>query len=379
MQFEDESIKIIATHMPLGVVGAICPWNFPIILSNIKIASSIVTGNCVIIKPSPFTPYSVLRSVEVCLGVLPKGVLQVVNGGADLGALMTQHPGIHKISFTGTIATGKRVMAACAQTLKKVTLELAGNNAAIVCPDVDIPHAVAQTAAGSFFNAGQMCVATKRIYVHRDIYEPFVKTFCEEASNAYVIKDDPQEMSLFGPVANKMQFDIVKDILEDAKKAGGKVLAGGKVRDGKGFWIEPTVVAEPPEDSLLVQEEQFGAFTYHHMLEKSRHQDKSSLTNFSNLGPIVPILSWSEEDDVISRANLDNSGLGATVYSQDLSRAERIARQLEAGTVWINMSEKPNPGAWFSGQKNSGFGGEMGKQGLLSYSYTKSIHYPKGK
>ncbi len=258
VQFEDDKVKIIATHMPLGVVGAICPWNFPLILCSIKIVSALATGNCVIAKPSPFTPYSVLRWIELCTGILPAGVLQAVNGGAELGALMTQHPGIHKISFTGTISTGKRVMAACAKTLKKVTLELAGNDAAVVCPDVDIEKVSLQTANGSFFNGGQVCVATKRVYVHEDIYDEFVEKFVDATKKNFAIVEEATVPTVFGPLSNKMQFDIVKTILEDSKKAGGKVVAGGEVREGKGYWIEPTVVANPPESSMLVQEEQFG-------------------------------------------------------------------------------------------------------------------------
>lgn len=371
VQYEDDDVRILATHPPLGVVGAICPWNFPLILCNLKVISSLLTGNCVIVKPSPFTPYTVLRWIELCIELLPKGVLQAVNGGADVGALMTQHVGIHKISFTGTIATGKRVMASCAQTLKKVTLELAGNDAAIVFADVaDEPGrldaVVAQTVGGAFFNAGQMCVATKRVYVHASIYDEFLAKFVAETNKNYApavpaadataearLGDDSLP-TVFGPVSNKMQYDIVRNILEDAQKnGGGKVVAGGNLLAGKGFWIQPTVVAEPAEDSLLVREEQFG--------------------------PIIPVLKWTTDDEVVARANLANAGLGATVYSTDLAKARRMADRLEAGSVWINSSEKPNVRAWFAGFKDSGFGGEMGKQGLLSYAYTKSIHIPKDK
>ncbi|CAK7219421.1 hypothetical protein SCUCBS95973_003816 [Sporothrix curviconia] len=370
VQYEDDDVRILATHPPLGVVGAICPWNFPLILCNLKVISALLTGNCVIVKPSPFTPYTVLRWIELCIELLPKGVLQAVNGGADLGALMTQHVGIHKISFTGTIATGKRVMASCAQTLKKVTLELAGNDAAIVFADVaDEPGrldaVVAQTVSGAFFNAGQMCVATKRVYVHASIYDEFLARFVAETNKNYASAvpavdatdearlGDDTIPTVFGPVSNKMQYDIVRKILDDAKTSagGGRIVAGGSELGGKGFWIQPTVVAEPAEDSLLVREEQFG--------------------------PIIPVLKWTTEDEVVARANLANAGLGATVYSADLAKARRMADRLEAGSVWINQSEKPNVRAWFAGFKDSGFGGEMGKQGLLSYAYTKSIHIQK--
>ncbi|TLD33680.1 hypothetical protein PspLS_00925 [Pyricularia sp. CBS 133598] len=355
VQFEDDTIKIIETHAPLGVVGAISPWNFPLILSSIKVISALVMGNTVIMKPSPFTPYCVLKFAELCQGFLPPGVLQAINGGGELGGLMTLHEGIDKISFTGSIPTGKKVMANCAKTLKRVTLELGGNDAALVCADVDVDKVAAQTCAGSFFNAGQFCAATKRIYVHADIYDAFVDKFVTETKANYesaFAGDGVSVPTIFGPVSNKMQFDVVKRILDDAAspEAGGKILTGGKPHD-KGYWIQPTVVAGPREDSMIVKDEQFG--------------------------PVIPILKWSDEQDVIKRANLSNSGLGATVYSKDLTQAERIARQLESGSVWINMSEKPNPAAWFGGWKDSGFGGEMGLLGLYSYCHIKSIHFAK--
>ncbi|KAL2155445.1 hypothetical protein VTH82DRAFT_187 [Thermothelomyces myriococcoides] len=353
VQYEDENQKVVATHIPLGTVGAICPWNFPLILSNMKVVSALVTGNCVIVKPSPYTPYAVMKWAELSRGILPPGVFQVLNGGADLGAAMTTHPGIAKISFTGTIAVGRKVLAACAPTLKKVTLELAGNDACIVCPDADLDRAVPSVASGGFFNAGQVCVASKRIYVHESIYDEFLGRLVREVETKYAIQEDPQAPSVFGPLDNKAQYEVVKGFFEECKSKGYNVVTGGQTEKvkPKGFWLPPTIVSRPPEESRLVQEEQFG--------------------------PILPILSWSDEDDVIRRANLANAGLGASVYSSDLAQAERIARRLETGSVWINQFERPNYGAFFGGIKDSGFGGEMGKQGLLSYCYTKCLHYPK--
>jgi len=353
IQYEDDEVKIIATHFPLGVVGAICPWNFPLILSNIKVVASLATGNCVIVKPSPFTPYAVMKWAELARGIFPPGVFQVVNGGADLGQLMTSHPGIDKISFTGTTAVGKRVMASCAKTLKKVTLELAGNDACIVLPDVNLDKVVPKIAQGGFFNAGQVCVASKRIYVHESIYDEFLRKIVDEVERSYAVQEDPDAPSVFGPVSNKVQFEVVKNIIEDCKKNGYDVITGGQTQNvaSRGLFLPPTIVSKPPEDSLLVKEEQFG--------------------------PIMPLLSWTDEDDVIKRANLMNAGLGASVYSSDLAAAERVARRLEAGSVWINQPERPQVTAYFSGVKDSGFGGEMGKQGLLSYAYTRCLHFSK--
>ncbi|KAK0626811.1 aldehyde dehydrogenase domain-containing protein [Immersiella caudata] len=296
-----------------------------------------------------------MKWAELSRGILPAGVFQVLNGGADLGALMTLHPGIAKISFTGTIATGKRVMAACAKTLKKVTLELAGNDACIVCPDADLDKTIPSVASGGFFNAGQVCVASKRIYVHESIYDEFLDRLIAEVEKSYSVQEDANAPSVFGPLDNKMQFEVVKGIIEDCRKNGYNIVKGGRTTTasstGKGFWLEPTIVSKPPEDSWLVKEEQFG--------------------------PILPILSWSGEDDVVKRSNLANAGLGASVYSRDVAQAERIARRLESGSVWINQFERPNFGAFFGGMKDSGFGGEMGKQGLLSYSYTQALHFAK--
>ncbi|CAJ2511262.1 Uu.00g068870.m01.CDS01 [Anthostomella pinea] len=240
---------------------------------------------------------------------------------------MVLHPGIQHISFTGTIAVGQRIFQNCAKTLKKVVLELAGNNACIICEDVDLAKVVPSVAAGCFFHAGQVCVASKRIYVHESLYDRFLDMFIEE-SRKYAISDD--ESNLFSPLSNK-------------------IVAGGEVQSGKkAYRIAPTIVSKPPEDSLLVREEQFS--------------------------PIAPIMSWTDEAAVIARSNLDNAGLGASVYTPDINRAQKIARSLECGSVWINRFERPHHGAYFGGWKMSGYGGEMGRQGLYNYCQTQSLH-----
>lgn len=272
VQHEDDQVKVVATHLPLGVVGAICPWNFPVILSTLKIASSLITGNCVIVKPSPFTPYAVLKLVELCIPLFPPGVFQSVNGGAELGAMMTVNPGIQKISFTGTIATGKKIMAACAATLKKLTLELAGNDAAIVLPDVNVDEVVAKTATGSFFNAGQMCVATKRIYVHEDIYDEFLDKFLAEVKAKYKITTDGEAPTVFGPVSNELQLGTVKKMLEDAKTRQVRMESFEEKVPEKGYWVPATVIVNPPEDALVVREEQFGKSAHcQNLLSLVRH------------------------------------------------------------------------------------------------------------
>lgn len=255
---DGDTLKVLTTHQPLGTVAAICPWNFPIILSNIKIVSALSTGNCVILKPSPFTPYSVLKSIELTQGLFPPGVMQVLNGGGELGAAMTLHPGIDKVTFTGSSATGKMVMENCAKSLKKVTLEMSGNDAGIVCEDVDIKKVAAQIAAGSLFNTGQMCVCTKRVYVHESIYDEFLEELVLQVEAGFGINRDATAPTLFGPLSNRMQFDITSKFLEDCKTKGYNIVSGGQAPEGPGFWMAPTIVSRPPDDALIVQQEQFG-------------------------------------------------------------------------------------------------------------------------
>ncbi|KAK8863295.1 aldehyde dehydrogenase [Apiospora arundinis] len=355
VQYEDDDIQILGTHEPYGVIGAISPWNFPLILSSVKVASALATGNCVIIKPSPFTPYAILKFCELAQSVLPApGIFQALNGGADVGERMTLHPGIAHISFTGTIAVGQRIMANCASTLKKVILELAGNDAAIVTDDVDLDAVVPKVALGCLLHAGQMCVASKRVYVHASRYDEFLAKFCAHLEKTYVATyDDAEAPSVFGPLSNRPNFERCRRFVEDCREKEYDVITVGDGSEAKkkGFWIAPTIIANPPEDSLVVREEQFG--------------------------PVVPIMKWENEEDVISRANLDNAGLGASVWCRDFDRARGLARQLETGTVFINQPPQPHHAGYFAGQKLSGVGGELGKQGLLSYCQTKSLHIGK--
>ena len=252
---EDDDKVITTSYIPLGVVGAICPWNFPLVLSMGKIVPALLTGNCIIVKPSPFTPYTVLKAVELAQQIFPPGVVQALGGDDKLGPWFTQHPGIHKISFTGSIATGKKIMAACASTLKRVTLELGGNDASIVFPDVDIQKVAPQLVMGAFQNSGQVCVATKRIYIHQDIYEPMVKAMGEFAKTLTVGDRAKQ----FGPVQNQMQFDRVKEFFAEAKKNKFKLASGNyDVMDGKGFFAPLTIIDNPPNGSRIIDEEPFG-------------------------------------------------------------------------------------------------------------------------
>lgn len=347
-RLEDDQKVILTRYTPLGVVGAICPWNFPIFLSVGKIVPALLTGNTIIVKPSPFTPYTTLKVVELAQEIFPPGVVQAIGGDDKLGPMLTAHPDIAKISFTGSIVTGKKIMAACANTLKRVTLELGGNDASIVLPDVDIEKTAPELVMGAFQNSGQVCVATKRIYIHQDIYEPMLKAMVEFTKNN-VKTGAPDSGALLGPIQNQMQYEKVKGFFEDTKNNGYKFAVGEPdVAKSKGFFIQPTIIDNPPSDSKIITEEPFG--------------------------PIVPTQPWTDEEEVIKRANKTNTGLGACVWGKDVARAERIGKRLQAGSVFVNSWEKPTPQAIFGGHKESGLGGEWGQEGFKAYCNAHVLH-----
>ncbi|CAJ0543983.1 Ff.00g040240.m01.CDS01 [Fusarium sp. VM40] len=352
---DDDELTLSIKEEPLGVVAAICPWNYPLVLAIGKLAAALITGNCIIIKPSPFTPYSILKVVELFQTVFPPGVAQVLNGDQTLGPALCTHTGINKITFTGSTATGKKISEVAGKLLKPVTLELSGNSASIVCADVDPKVVAPQVALGSFMNSGQFCVASKRIFVHEDIYDEFLKVMVETVKQWTVAPTSTLEPGIMlGPVQNQMQYDIVKGFFEDASQNGHK-FALGSPSDGShdGFVIKPAIIDNPPDNSLVVTGEAFG--------------------------PIVPVLKWRDEAEVIDRANDTPSGLGGSVWSRNIDRAQRMARQIEAGTIWINSFEKPLPHAYLSGHKESGLGGEWGRKGLSAYCKSKVTHLYKSK
>ena len=281
---------------PFGVVGAITPWNYPVMLAAWKIAPALLAGNTVVIKPSPYTPLSTLRLGEILRDVLPPGVLNVVSGGDALGAWITQHPLVRKISFTGSVATGKKVAAAAAPDLKRVTLELGGNDAAIVLPDAD-PAAIADKIFwGAFTNSGQVCSAIKRVYVHEDSFAALRDELTARAKSVKM-GDGFEEGVQLGPINNRPQFERVIDLVDDAKIAGATITAGGAPRPGGGYFFEPTIVTGVAEGVRLVDEEQFG--------------------------PALPLLTYRDVDDAVERANATSFGLSGSVWSSDVSRAAR--------------------------------------------------------
>ncbi|RVX71147.1 hypothetical protein B0A52_03513 [Exophiala mesophila] len=347
---EDDDKQVIVRYTPLGVTVGIVPWNFPVHLACGKIAPSVITGNPIIIKPSPFTPYCDLKLGELAQQYFPPGVVQVLSGDDNLGPWLTAHPGPDKISFTGSTFTGKKVMESASKTLKRVTLELGGKDPAIICKDVDIATVAQKIGTLAFLNSGQICLAIKRIYVHEDIYEKF-----REAIVAFTktlkVGEGNEEGVFLGPIQNSMQYEKVKTFFSDIEKEKWNVAVGGKNEDKPGYFITPTIIDKPADNSRIVTEEPFG--------------------------PIVPLLTWKDEDDVIARANNTKMGLGASVWSNDLEQASRLARQLEAGSVWVNTHLEVDPNAPFGGHKESGVGSEWSISGLRSFCNAQTLYLKK--
>jgi acyl-CoA reductase-like NAD-dependent aldehyde dehydrogenase len=339
--------RVITRHTPLGVVGAIVPWNFPVLLAVWKIAPALIAGNTIVVKPSPFTPLCTLKLGELCRDIVPPGVLNVVTGGDDLGKWMTAHPGIDKISFTGHTDTGRHVMRSAAVNLKRITLELGGNDPAIVLPDVDPKEVAPQLFWAAFQNNAQFCNATKRLYIHEDVYDA-VRDALVAYAKTVKVGDGSEPDTQLGPIQNEPQYRKVIEYIDDCRNNGYRFALGGEVDEkAPGWFIPVTLVDNPPEDSRVVREEPFG--------------------------PILPLLKWRDEEDVIRRANDTEYGLGASVWGRDLDAVQRIGSRLEAGTVWLNEVHQYSPFQAFGGHKQSGIGCENSLHGLLEYTNTQTI------
>ncbi|PGH06211.1 hypothetical protein AJ79_06599 [Helicocarpus griseus UAMH5409] len=350
---DSDDKQVIVRYTPLGLAVGIVPWNFPFMLAIMKIAPAVLTGNTIIIKPSPFTPYCGLKVVEVAQKVFPPGVIQALSGDDSLGPWLTAHPGPAKISFTGSSATGKKVMESASKTLKRVTLELGGNDPAIVCADVNIESVAQQIAMMAFFNSGQVCIAIKRIYVHESIYEKFRETI-SRITASFVVGEGNEEGVFVGPIQNSMQYERVKGFFADIEKEKWTVATGGTTDIRKsGYFVQPTIIDAPPAESRIVAEEPFG--------------------------PIVPLIPWNDEAAVVEAANNTKMGLGSSVWSNDLAQARRIGDQIEAGMVWINTHQDVAPAAPFGGHKESGIGYEGGVGGLKSFCNAQTLCIKKNK
>jgi acyl-CoA reductase-like NAD-dependent aldehyde dehydrogenase len=343
---DDNTGRVELHRKPIGVVGSITPWNWPVMIAVWHILPALRAGNTVVIKPSPYTPLSTLRTVELLNTILPPGVLNVVTSDdrlANIGAAMSTHEGISKIVFTGSCATGEKIMQSAAPTMKRLTLELGGNDAGIVLPDCD-PDAIAEGLFwGAFINNGQTCAAMKRLYVHDSIHDAVCDALVAYARNVPMGNGQTEGVAL-GPVNNKPQHDKVCHLVADAARSG-HVLLGGAPDEGLFFPV--TLVSDLPDDAPLIVDEQFG--------------------------PALPIIRYTDIDQAISAANASENGLGGSVWSGDISKAKSIALQMECGSVWINKHGAIQPNAPFGGVKRSGFGREFGEEGLAEMTELQTL------
>lgn len=343
---DDETALVEVHRKPLGVVGSITPWNHPVMIAVWHIMPALIAGNTVVVKPSSYTPLSTMRLVEIANEHLPAGVLNAVTGEGGLGRAMAEHPGIDKIVFTGSTPTGRSIMASGAANLKRLTLELGGNDAAIVLPDADVEAIAPKIFAKSFGNSGQTCAALKRLYVHESIHDALAERLAQMAREARLGRgDDPTTQ--FGPVQNRAQFDYVRGLAEDARNRGGRFLSGGEALGGDGYFFPLTVVVDVTDGTRVVDEEQFG--------------------------PILPIIRYSDPEDALARANANENGLGGSVWSSDVEAATALARRLECGTAWVNDHSTISPDAPFGGAKQSGIGTEFGLHGLDEYMQLQTV------
>jgi acyl-CoA reductase-like NAD-dependent aldehyde dehydrogenase/threonine/homoserine/homoserine lactone efflux protein len=347
---DDDKARVEVVRRPLGVVAAITPWNFPLVLAAWKIAPALLAGNTMVLKPSPYTPLATLKVGELLREVLPPGVFNVVSGGDDLGAWMTSHPVPRKISFTGSITTGKKVAAAAAPDLKRVTLELGGNDPAIVLDDADPAVVADKVFAQAFANNGQVCSAIKRVYVPERLYDDVVEALADKARSVKV-GNGLEEGVEYGPINNRPQYERVSELVADALSNGARAAAGGRPMDGPGYFFEPTILADLSEGVRIVDEEQFG--------------------------PALPVLRYTDVDDAIARANATHFGLSGSVWGTDTDRAAEVAERLECGTVWVNTHLALAPHQPFGGFKWSGLGVENGTWGLVGFTDIQVVHRAK--
>lgn len=346
---EDEKEKIVEHRTPLGVVAAITPWNYPMTILMVKITPALLAGNTVVAKPAPTTPLSSLRFAEICNAHLPAGVLNMITDLNDLGGLLTKHPDVAKISFTGSTATGRKVMESASGTLKRVTLELGGNDVGIVLDDADPKVVAPKIFAGAMINAGQVCLAIKRLYVHDSLYEEICSELATLA-DAAIVEDGMKQGVQMGPLQNKAQYEKVKALIEETRN-DGKIIAGGVCPEGGGYFIRPTIVRDIGDNARLVREEQFG--------------------------PVLPVLRFSSIDDVIARANDTTYGLGGTVWTSNPERGLEVAMQIDSGVVWVNQHLNVHPDIPTGGAKQSGMGTELGLEGFAEFTQNHVVYVAK--
>ena len=336
---------------PIGVCGLITAWNFPLLLFGLKVAPALAAGNTIVIKPSEITPTSTIRLVEILQEALPPGVLNVVNGdGPSVGEAMTLHPGIDKVSFTGSTAIGKRIQANCAASIKRCTLELGGKGPGIVLPDADLDMVAQGALWGVYMNAGQACESGTRLLVHEDVYDELLEKLAERS--AQIIVGNPMDAATgMGPMTSEAHFNKVLAYIDSGIAEGAKVVCGGgraEVQDCEGgFFVQPTVLGDMNNQMKAASEEIFG--------------------------PVLAVIKFATEEEAIAVANDTDYGLSAGVWTRDLVKAQQIATELNAGSIWINDWHMMRTDAPFGGFRQSGHGREFGKYSIDSYVETKSI------
>ncbi|KAL6305696.1 aldehyde dehydrogenase [Sparassis latifolia] len=344
-----EDQLVYTRHEPIGVVGQIIPWNFPLLMFSWKLGPALATGNTIVIKPSEFTPLSALYTAQLINEAgFPPGVVNIVNGyGGIVGQAIAEHMRIEKVAFTGSTLVGRKIMEAAAKTnLKNVTLELGGKSPNIIFDDADIQKAVNWAAHGIFYNHGQTCCAGSRIFVHEKIYDEFLEKFTEK-SKALRVGDPFNDESHQGPQVSQVQFDRIMGYIESGVQDGAKIHHGGSRVGSEGYFIEPTIFTEVKADMKIVQEEIFG--------------------------PVGVLIKFKDDDDIVAMANDTVYGLAAAVFSQDINRALTTAHKIKAGTVWVNITNHLHPAIPFGGYKQSGIGRELGEYALANYTAVKSV------
>lgn len=345
---DDGTTTATLSYKAAGVVAAIGPWNWPLMIGMWQIAPSLRMGNTVVVKPSSNTPLSVLALVAIMNQVLPADVLTAVSGNRDVGSRLASHPDIAKVMFTGSTAAGREIVKGSSANLARLTLELGGNDAGIVLPGTDAAAIAENLFWGAFINTGQTCAALKRLYVHDSVYEEVISAL-KDVAVKMPMGNGLDEANVLGPVQNKNQFDIVSGLVEDAKTRGGRVITGGSPATELGDLFYPvTIIADLKDGDPLVDEEQFG--------------------------PALPVIRYTDLEDAIASANGLDVGLGASVWASDSARAREVATRLEAGTVWINQHGTLHPMAPFGGVKASGYGLEFGVEGLKAVAVPQIIN-----
>jgi aldehyde dehydrogenase (NAD+) len=344
-------------HQPMGVCGQIIPWNFPLSMWAWKVAPAVAAGCTVVIKTAEQTPLSALfLGPLIKKAGFPPGVVNIVSGfGKSAGAALASHTGVDKIAFTGSTATGRTIMKLASINLKAITLECGGKSPLIVCADADIAQAVKYGHSGIMYNAGQVCTATSRIFVHESIYDQYITAFKDRIASTSKVGHPFQESTSQGPQVSKLQQDRVLDFIEKGKQSGANLVTGGKApsSEANGYYIEPTFFTDAPDTSIIMTDEIFG--------------------------PVASIAKFSDEDEAIRRANATSYGLASAIFTQNIKRGHRMAEKLQAGMVWINSNQDSHYGIPFGGWKSSGIGRELGEYGLTNYTNVKAVHVNLGE